>query len=110
MRPLSVMASIAALLASPLSASAEYAVMISGDNYCKAEIRMGPFGSGNPESLPVVFAGSSSKGQQWVGQEGQRVCARRSGIAANCDSAPTNWFCISPYKDISQGKPQPGTF
>lgn len=110
MRQLSVTVSFLGLLAISLSVSAEYAVMVSGDNYCKAEIRIGPYGNGNPESLPVLFAGPSPKGQQWIGQEGQRICARRSGNGADCNSGLTNWFCISPYTDLDQGKPRPGTF
>jgi hypothetical protein len=94
----------------PLTAQSEYAVMKAGDGYCKVEIRQGQYGSGNPEQLPVTYSGSASKGQQWSGVEGERICARRSGIPADCNSGLSNWFCISPYKDVNQGNPQEGTF
>lgn len=99
-----------AILFGPITASAEYALMVAADNYCKAEIRIGEYGNGNPESLPIKYSGSVTKGQTWSGAEGLRVCARRSGNGVDCSSGLTNWYCISPYKDLDQGKARSGEF
>ena len=93
-----------------IAAWAEYAVMIAADNYCKVEIRIGEYGNGSPESLPEKYSGSAKKGQSWSGAEGMRVCARRSGNGVDCNSGLTNWYCISPYKDLDQGKARSGEF
>lgn len=51
------------LLLHGFSVQAEYAVLKAADNYCKAEIRIGEYGSGNPLELALVHAASAEKGQ-----------------------------------------------
>lgn len=84
--------------------------MEAADDYCKVEIRKGTFGSGSPDELTLVFSGAAGKGQTWRSDEGERICARRSGYPANCSSGLTPWVCISPYKDIGIGNAVRDTF
>lgn len=98
-------------LAVPLIAHAEYAVMIAASSYCKAEVKSGPFGSGDANSLPTTLhTGPVNAGDSFRQGEGVRICARRSGDPANCNSGLTNWFCISPSAGISTGQPVNGSF
>lgn len=98
------------LLFGCFSAYAEYAVLRAADSYCRAEVRIGAYGSGNPEDLSLVYSGSAKQGQKWAGGEGQRVCGRRSGYGPDCNSSATNWVCISPYKDLNYGAEVSGEF
>lgn len=91
-------------------ANAEYAVLKAADNYCAAEVRIGIYKTGDPLELRLVHGGAATKGQTWTGAEGERVCGRRNGNPSDCQSKATNWFCISPYKDLNPGKQVPGEF
>lgn len=104
------LACAASLVLASHAAYAEYAVLTATDNYCAAEVRIGSYRTGDPLELRLVHSGSASKGQAWTGSEGERVCGRRNGNPSDCQSKATNWFCISPYKDLNPGKLVPGEF
>jgi hypothetical protein len=101
----------AAMAASALPVCAEYGVMTAGNDYCKAEIRAGQYGTGNPESLPLRYGpGPVRAGTPFQEGEGVRICARREGTPNNCASAAGPWLCVSPTAGISEGTPVRNTY
>lgn len=92
-------------------AHAEFGILTAGDNYCKAEVRAGPYGSGNPDQLSPLTSGRVSQGDEFRQGEGVRICARREGTPGNCSSPVSpNWLCVSPTAGISVGQAVKNTF
>ncbi len=83
---------------------AGYPVVQAKANYCRADIRVGNE-STPADQMSVLRDGSVAAGNEFRGQERQRICVRRSNFPSDCNSGLGGWNCISGNA-TGEGKPQ----
>ncbi|KAI3590405.1 hypothetical protein D9X30_4638 (plasmid) [Cupriavidus sp. U2] len=90
----------------PVSTFASYPEGTVKRYLCKLEIRIGPYGNGDGNKLPVTYSGQAQAGQVFTGQEGQYMCYRRENMPGDCSSAVgPNFNCIQGWNGIEVGQP-----
>lgn len=94
------------LMLGSASVFASYPEAMTTRDFCDLEVRLGEYGNGQPQSLPVHHRGPAKQGRVFTGSEGQYMCWRRENNPGVCTSGfSPSYNCVKGWMGIEDGQP-----